>query len=402
MKVGALWREEGVSGVVPRWVRRVSDGFRFGSRRKFAVRVYLMIAAGVFALGLALVMYGAVRMGTSVGTVGQSHVIIHSSKGIPRRRHPAPKVHHRSKWNSLMVGTPREMTYERVGGYRGTMFLFLPKLRRPQRVPIVVYFHGGSLIHGSAVIGAGQRYRKDWVIAEIERQVVEHGFAFASVNYRLAPKYKWPAQIDDATASIRFLKARASTLGIDPSEISVMGDSAGGALASLVGVTSVSDRHGGPFASGPFRKESSNVRAVVDMFGPVDRRYYAANWVTHHGIQATPAFGVITPKLVHSASAVSYVRRGDPHFLIVQGLQDPVDPPSLSMEMYNKLRDNGDSAQLILIQHASHEFIPKGGTLSPRPGRIARDIAKFLEENGRFISRPTRIALDKSYHIVRS
>ena len=51
-------------------------------------------------------------------------------------------------------------------------------------------------------------------MAEIERGLVSHGFAFASVNYRLGPKYKWPAQIDDAKTSIRFLKANASKFNL--------------------------------------------------------------------------------------------------------------------------------------------------------------------------------------------
>lgn len=228
-------------------------------------------------------------------------------------------------------------------------------------------------------------------MAEIERSLVQRGFAFVSVNYRLAPKYKWPDQIDDATASIRFLKANAAKLGINPLAVSVVGDSAGGALASLVGVTG-GDTHPEPvFDEGPFVKESSRVRAVVDMFGPVDRSYYAMKWGERHGAKPTPAFGVLTARLVQSASAVSYVRPGDPCFLIIQGLQDTVDPPELSLEMYDRLREDGDRARIILIHHSTHEFIPKGGTLQPSTAQIVRDIVTFLVRNGVPQPHPRRI-----------
>lgn len=150
---------------------------------------------------------------------------------VPHRRG------HHERWNAIVVGRPERLTYERVRGYDGTMYLFRPVDASTHPVPVVVYFHGGSLMTGDAVIHPGPKYRKEWVMAEIERSLVQRGFAFVSVNYRLAPKYKWPDQIDDATASIRFLKANAAKLGINPLAVSVVGDSAGGALASLVGVT---------------------------------------------------------------------------------------------------------------------------------------------------------------------
>jgi acetyl esterase/lipase len=292
-----------------------------------------------------------------------------------------------SVWNPLLVGSRRTLTYEDVDGCRETLYLFEPVHVNPgQALPTVVYFHGGSLISGSAVIRKGQKYRKEWIISEIERSLVNDGFAFASVNYRLAPKYKWPSQIDDAKASVQYLQAHASSLHLNPNAITTIGDSAGGALASLVGLTMQEKTKSSEIAdsgtSNPTNTSNTSIRAVVDLFGPVDRSYYADKWLAKFGSRPTPAFGVLTPQLIRDASAVSYVRSGDPPFLIVQGKQDPVDPPRLSLELYDKLQAQGDHPQLLLVNHASHELVPVGGNPSPSIPTVVQRIVSFIEQNG--------------------
>jgi acetyl esterase/lipase len=88
----------------------------------------------------------------------------------------------------------------------------------------------------------------------------------ASVNYRLAPQYLWPAQIEDVKCAIRYLRASAATYGIDTTRIGAWGGSAGGHLVSMLGTA-------GPSAGydvGQYLDQSSAVQTVVDEWGPAD------------------------------------------------------------------------------------------------------------------------------------
>ena len=162
----------------------------------------------------------------------------------------------------------------------------------------------------------------------------------------------------------------------------MIGDSAGGALASLVGLTGSDNRFKDRFDAGPWRDESDKVNAVVDLFGPVNRRWYASKWRDHFGSRPTPVFGELNPRLIRSASAVSYVRPDSPRFLIVQGLKDKIDPPWLSIGFYRKLREDGDPARIILVRNASHELVPSGGSPSPTVPVVVKAITAFLEHTG--------------------
>lgn len=372
------WKESRIVGMD--WARF----FLAKTRRAMKHRAAHYFSVGVAIFALTFVNACSPHFSVSVKETSGPNDQVKSQSAHLSTTVEAHAVRHVDKrnWNSLLSGTREEKIYENVNGYRGTLYLFLPKGSVHHPVPVVVYFHGGSLIHGSAVITSGEKYRKEWVVSSVERSLVQHGFAFASVNYRLAPKYKWPAQIDDALASVRYLKANAQQFGLDPNAMSVMGDSAGGALASLVGVTSVSGARTKVVADS-LSHPSSAVQSVVDMFGPVDRHYYADRWTKAHGSLPTPVFGSLTPQRVRSASAISYVQPRDPHFLIVQGLKDTVDPPRYSLDMYDKLRRNHDFVQLILVHNMEHEFLPHGGSLNPSVPFIASNIVEFLEKYGR-------------------
>ncbi len=279
-------------------------------------------------------------------------------------------------WNPLLVGTRYEFTYETMPNAQETLYVFKPVAKLYPLSPVVVYIHGGFLMYGSAVIGfdTKQYNPHDEMIARIEAGLVSHGFTFVSINYRLAPAFKWPAQLEDAKAAIRFLRAHAGELGIDPERIGVMGDSAGGGLANFLGVTGSLDE----FNNGVWPDESSSVSAVVDMFGPSNRQPFAVRWLKTHGSTPNPVFGYYTPANIARESAVDYVKTGDPPFLILQGLRDTVEPPFQSFDLYNHLRAAGNDAQIILIHHAEHEFHAVGGPISPDINTLSNDVVTFF------------------------
>ena len=172
----------------------------------------------------------------------------------------------------------------------------------------MIYIHGGSWIGGDKDTGG-------FIIHQIGPALNAKGFVVASVNYRLGPEEPWPAQIVDAKCAVRFLRANARALNIDPTEIGIWGHSAGGHLASLVGTA-------GPAAgwdTGAYLDESSRVEAVADLAGP-------SNLVTL-GEEGVPGLvksnfrsllGPISksdlPAALLAASPVTYVSPGDPPF----------------------------------------------------------------------------------------
>ncbi len=125
-------------------------------------------------------------------------------------------------------------------------------------LPVVMYVHGGGWTGGDKTAGAGAN--------EIP-EMIKRGYLVVSVNYRLAPQYKFPAMIEDVKCAVRYLRATASDYGLDPDKIGVWGGSAGGHLVALLGTA---DASAGFEGSSGYLDQSSRVRAVVDFFGPAE------------------------------------------------------------------------------------------------------------------------------------
>lgn len=122
--------------------------------------------------------------------------------------------------------------------------------------PAIVCIHGGGFRAGD---------RKGWD-ARVKK-LAEHGYVAATVEYRLSPKYKFPAAIYDVKAAVRWLRANAAKYKIDPNQIGAVGDSAGGHLAMFLGVTGDVKQFEG---EGGNADQSSRVQCVVDFYGPSD------------------------------------------------------------------------------------------------------------------------------------
>ena len=143
------------------------------------------------------------------------------------------------------------------------------------------------------------------------------GYAMASINYRLAQNAKWPAQLQDCKAAIRWLKARAAQYGYDPNRIAVVGESAGGHLVAMLGTTSNTRA----FDVGENLDQTSSVTCVVDMFGVGD--------VGRLPSVAERLFGEVgskDPDLVRTASPVTYVYHDQPPVLLIHGTDDKLVP----------------------------------------------------------------------------
>jgi len=260
----------------------------------------------------------------------------------------------------------RDVTYGNAGSVALKLDIYYPK-SATEAVPAVVYVHGGAWIQGDKAIGAGAN--------EIP-ELVNRGFLVVSVDYRLAPQHKWPAQIEDVKCAIRFLRAHAAEYGINPQRIGAWGGSAGGHLVAMLGTT---DASVGLEGTGGYAEESSRVQAVVDMFGPAD---LSVLFRGYRGDLLEQVFGTADPnsQIARLASPVTYVSADDPPFLILQGDKDNVVPLEQSQILYDRLLAGGVPASMVVVKNAGHGFIPSGGTMSPSRSEITTLVADFFEE----------------------
>jgi acetyl esterase/lipase len=232
--------------------------------------------------------------------------------------------------------------------------------------PLAIYVHGGGWDSGNR--------RDDGYYKLVRARLLAQGVAVASIDYRLAPKHQFPAQIVDVTYAVRYLRANAKKRRIDPDRIAAFGTSAGGHLASLLGTIDTS----AGFDKGALTETSSRVKAVVDIVGPVDLTDPALPPVTDQGIQA--AFGVVggTPgdPTLTKGSPVAYISPDDAPFLIVHGTRDELVPFSQSVAFAQKLKAAGVRAELVQVTNATHALTTPGQNLSP--DQIADRITSFL------------------------
>jgi acetyl esterase/lipase len=218
------------------------------------------------------------------------------------------------------------------------------------RVPLIVFLHAGGWQQGSRRV-AGPGFAS-WSPTLFEKLAVA-GFAVASADYRLTGEARWPAQLDDVTAALRWLHRQGPELGLDTARVALMGESAGGHLAALAGLLAGDPERGG----GP-------VSAVVDWRGPADMRRIAAqlgpdapinpeapdSWES--GLLGAPPAAV--PDLAADASPITHVHPAAPPFLIVHGTADRFVPCQQSTDLAAALRSCGVPVQLELIEGADH------------------------------------------------
>src|SRR5579884_1077684 len=225
-------------------------------------------------------------------------------------------------------------------------------------VPAVEYVHGGAWAWGS---------RNTFLSTEASTAVnlfLQQGFIVTAIDYQLITKRNpgYPDNIKDVTCSIRYLRTYANTYNIDPNNIGLFGDSAGGQLVSLAGLAG----NASVYNNGVYPGVSSQVQAVEDLFGPT--------------ISAVKYLG---SSQANPVNWVSPTPNSDPPFLILHGSQDTTVYPIESQDLYNALTAAGQPVTLQVVQNAGHEFVPtpKGATLKPSPSQICAMMLNFFVQH---------------------
>lgn len=200
--------------------------------------------------------------------------------------------------------------------------------------PVVLVIHGGSW-------QSGDRSQ----LADLNDHLASRGYVVAAVEYRLAPRWPFPAARDDVRAAVAYLKAHASELGLDPQRVVLLGRSAGGQLALLVAYTA-----GGPA-----------IRGAIAFYAPADLRYsydHPANPLV------LDSRGVITaylggspdqrPEVYAAASPLNFVGAATPPTLLVHGGRDELVKPIQSERLADRLMEAGRPLFLLRLPWATH------------------------------------------------
>ncbi|MGW5669548.1 alpha/beta hydrolase fold domain-containing protein [Micromonospora sp. NPDC003776] len=258
----------------------------------------------------------------------------------------------------LPAGKRSTLEYCRMDGGPLAMDVYTPPAgaRTPGRgAPVAMYIHGGGLVLGDrklSGLGASLSNHQGALFPPLRERLNSNGYLVASIDYRLTPAAPWPAPLEDAKCAVRFLRAHAAGLGIDPSRIGVWGASGGGWLSSMLGLTG---QQGG---SGPYAKQPSAVQAVVDMFGPTDLNDFAdappfIRFLLWAGIGPSKATR-------HSSSPINHITGQAPPFLILHGAQDQDVAPRQSVRFAEQLRTASVPAEFVEVTGTGHTLATPG------------------------------------------
>lgn len=265
----------------------------------------------------------------------------------------------RAQGNRSQIDQISSVIYTQIHSTRAVrplrMSLLVP--RTSDLKPAIVYFPGGGFTSAEH-----EKY------FEMRSALAQAGFVVAAAEYRAVPD-KYPALVEDGKAAVRYLRAHAADYGIDPARIGVLGDSAGGYLAQMVGLTNGEKN----FDKGDFLDHSSDVQAAATIYGisnllnigegfsPEVQQLHQSPSVTEALLVNGPAFGNFAgapisadPKKALAASPMGHLEGAKPPFLIMHGSADTLVSPVQSKQLFEALRAKGSKADYVLLQGAGH------------------------------------------------
>lgn len=212
-----------------------------------------------------------------------------------------------------------------------------------QRFPAVLCIHGGGF-------RAGTRESWDGMCMELAGR----GYVAVTITYRLAPKYQFPAAVEDCKAAVRWMRSNAANYNVDPQRIAVLGDSAGGHLTQFLAVTNNVHDFDGDQNPGP----SSAVQCAVSYYGPCD--FTKSYGKSVDAAEVLPLF--LGGDLQHAhrrhilASPLYWVTPDVPPMLLLQGTKDPYVNYDQAILMRDRLKAADDDVELVTLEGAGHGF----------------------------------------------
>lgn len=236
----------------------------------------------------------------------------------------------------------RDLEFAKVGEQSLLLDLYIPT-DRTTPPPVVIWLHGGAWQWGDK-----QHNPLRWLALE--------GYAIVTVDYRLSGTATFPAAIHDCKAVVRWLRANQDRYGFDARRVVAAGSSAGGHLATLLGVTNGHAQLEGTV--GPHLDQSSEVHAIIDYFGPADLTAYQ----DREGKDLTSAVALFignnpweVPELARLASPLFHLDAQDPPILILHATADPIVDVQQSQRLHEACIKLGIDSQLVLVESNEHD-----------------------------------------------
>ena len=186
-------------------------------------------------------------------------------------------------------------------------------------------------------------------------RLAERGYVAATITYRLAPKYQFPAAVHDTKAAVRWIRANAKKYQIDPNRIGVTGGSAGGHLAQFLGVTANVPQFEG---TGGHPNESSAVTCVVNVYGPSDfTQSYGKSVDAHEVLPLWFGGNLESKRALHiQGSPLYWVTPNSAPTLCIHGTEDKYVAHEQAVWLVDKLKASAVEAELVTLEGAGHGF----------------------------------------------
>ena len=225
-----------------------------------------------------------------------------------------------------------EIVYSQVGDRELLLDAFVPKGNENR--PAVLVVHGGAWRMGN---------RKQ--LRRYADLLAERGFVCFAIDYRLAPDHKFPAQIEDCRAAVKWIRENADEYKVDSERIGAIGYSAGGHLASLLATT-------GEAPSEENGNVDTRIQVCVAGGAPTDFRWFPDNgkwaeyWMGGNLETAKSKF--------HAASSAAFADAGDAPIFFFNGSADRIVPLMWTKKCYDALKSAGVKTELYTIEDASH------------------------------------------------
>ncbi len=224
--------------------------------------------------------------------------------------------------------------YAVAGGVSLKLDAYVPDGKGP--FPTVILVHGGAWSAGD----------KQTFIKPLFEPLTAAGFAWFTINYRLAPAHPYPAAVDDVVSAVRWVKAHAREYKVDQKRIALVGESAGGHLVAMVGA-----RDG----------RKLGIAAVVPFYAPCDMQVLGeAAAKAERAPKAISNFLNFTEmddrarRLLREASPVTYVNKDMPPFLLIHGTADATVPYDQSVKMRDRIQQVGAACELYSVEGGAH------------------------------------------------
>lgn len=225
-----------------------------------------------------------------------------------------------------------DIEFVRRGDTSLTLDAWVPDGEGP--FPAVIIVHGGGFVRGD----------KQTYVKPLFPILTDAGFAWFTINYRLAPGNRFPDPVRDVEDSVQWVMKHAREYKVDPARVALTGESAGGHFVSYVAVTSA---------------KKLGLKAVIPIYAPhnlLERSKQTGK--VSEGVQALLDIGAeLTPKseaILKEASPYYHVNRNMPPILLIHGTSDQQVPYEQSVQMKEKLKATGVPVDLYTVQDGAH------------------------------------------------